>query len=101
MPRFEMYLMLAEKDEDQVETCEYEMICWVKDSTDMTEIEASANKIIKSQIEDAESLVLFGSASIRVKGKEVINIGFRNGEINPDDIDDVIDLFGSNEETIH
>ena len=44
MPRFEMYLMLAEKEDDKVETCEYEMICWVKDSTNMEEIKASANE---------------------------------------------------------
>jgi len=101
MPRFEMYLMLAEKEDDKVETCEYEMICWVKDSSNIEEIKASANEKINDHIEGAKSIVLFGTASIRVKGEEVINIGFRNSEINPDDIDDVIDLFDLNEETVH
>ena len=52
MPRFEMYLMLAEKEDDKVETCEYEMICWVKDSTNIEEIKASANEKINDHIGD-------------------------------------------------
>jgi hypothetical protein len=45
---------------------------------------------------------MFGSASIMVHGEEVLNLGFRNNELDPDQINKVIDLFSiEEEETIH
>ena len=34
-----------EKEDDKVETCEYEMICWVKDSSNIEEIKATDCKL--------------------------------------------------------
>ncbi len=101
MPRFEMYLMFAEKDDNNVETSEYEMVCWVNDPSNMIEVQTAANEVIKDHIEEAEKEVLFGTASVIIEGQEVLNIGFRNKDADPELINEVIELFGSTEETIH
>tara|TARA_R100000935_G_scaffold44271_1_gene67139 strand:+ start:1982 stop:2290 length:309 start_codon:yes stop_codon:yes gene_type:complete len=101
MPRFEIYLMFAEKDELTVETSEYKMVCWVKDPSNMVEVQKTANEVIEDHIEDAEKEVLFGTASVMIEGSEVLNIGFRNKDADPDDISEVIELFGIREETRH
>jgi len=36
-----------------------------------------------------------------VKGQEVMNIGFRNKDADPEAVDEIIELFGIKEETIH
>ena len=102
MPRFEMYLMLAQKKEGNIETSEYEIVCWVDDSSNLRVIQSVANEVINDHIERAENLLLFGTASVRVKGNEVLTIGFRNSEADSEEIDEAIDLFGLHEgETIH
>ena len=101
MPRFEMYLMFAEKDDNNVETSEYEMVCWVNDPSNMIEVQTAANEVIKDHIEEAEKEVLFGTASVIIEGQEVLNIGFRNKDADPEVINEVIELFGSTEETRH
>jgi hypothetical protein len=101
MPRFEMYLMIAEKDGINVETSEIEMVCWVNDPEDLGEVQEVANEVIEEHIYDAENTVLFGTATVIIKGLEVLNIGFRNKEADPEEVDEVIELFGSREETLH
>ena len=101
MPRFEMYLMIAEKDGINVETSEIEMVCWVNDPEDLGEVQEVANEVIEEHIHDAENTVLFGTATVIIKGLEVLNIGFRNKEADPEEVDEVIELFGSREETLH
>jgi hypothetical protein len=101
MPRFEMYLMFAEKEDNNVETSEYEMVCWVKDPSNMIEVQSAANEVIQDHIEEAEKEVLFGTASVIIEGQEVLNIGFRNKDADPELINEVIELFGSTEETRH
>jgi len=101
MPRFEMYLMFAEKEDNNVETSEYEMICWVNDPSNMIEVQSTANEVIQDHIEEAEKEVLFGTASVIIEGQEVLNIGFRNKDADPELINEVIELFGSTEETRH
>ena len=101
MPRFEMYLMFAEKDDNNVETSEYEMVCWVNDPSNMIEVQTAANEVIKDHIEEAEKEVLFGTASVIIEGQEVLNIGFKNKDADPELINEVIELFGSTEETRH
>ncbi|MGB2409199.1 MAG: hypothetical protein ACPH9T_09775, partial [Paracoccaceae bacterium] len=54
MPRFEMYLMFAEKEDNNVETSEYEMVCWVNDPSNMIEVQSAANEVIQDHIEEAE-----------------------------------------------
>jgi hypothetical protein len=101
MPRFEMYLMFAEKDDNNVETSEYEMVCWVNDPSNMIEVQTAANEVIKDHIEEAEKEVLFGTASVIIEGQEVLNIGFRNKDADPEVINEVIELFGMQGDTIH
>ena len=101
MPRFEMYLMFAEKDDNNVETSEYEMVCWVNDPSNMIELQTAANEVIKDHIEEAEKEVLFGTASVIIEGQEVLNIGFRNKDADPEVINEVIELFGMQGDTIH
>ena len=101
MPRFEMYLVLAEKSNSSVETSEINMICWVNDSDDFSQIQDRANEIIQDHLEEADKEVIFGAASVMVKGSEVLNIGFRNKDADPDEVDEVIELFGLQEETAH
>ena len=101
MPRFELYLMFAEKDDNNVETSEYEMVCWVNDPSNMIEVQTAANEVIKDHIEEAEKEVLFGTASVIIEGQEVLNIGFRNKDADPEVINEVIELFGMQGDTIH
>ena len=101
MPRFEMYLMFAEKEDNNVETSEYEMVCWVNDPSNMIEVQSTANEVIQDHIEEAEKEVLFGTATVMIEGQEVLNIGFRNKDADPELINEVIELFGSTEETRH
>ncbi len=102
MPRFEMYLMIAEQDDENVETSEFEMVCWVNDPDDLGEIQKAANEVIQEHIEEAEHVVLFGTATVIIEGQEVLNIGFRNKDADPDEINEVIELFGSiGRETMH
>ena len=101
MPRFEMYLMIAEQDDENIETSEFEMVCWVDDPTDLHEVQEVANDIIQKHVEESEHFVLFGTASVTIRGIEVLNIGFRNKDADPDHVNEVIELFGSEEETIH
>ena len=101
MPRFEMYLMFAEKEDNNVETSEYEMVFWVNDPSNMIEVQSAANEVIQDHIEEAEKEVLFGTATVMIEGQEVLNIGFRNKDADPELINEVIELFGSTEETRH
>jgi hypothetical protein len=101
MPRFEMYLMFAEKEDNNVETSEYEMVCWVNDPSNMIEVQSAANEVIQDHIEEAEKEVLFGTATVMIEGQEVLNISFRNKDVDPELIIEVIELFGSTEETRH
>ncbi len=101
MPRFEMHLMFTERDDDSVETSEIEMVCWVNDSTNLAEVQDRANEVIHDHLEEAEKEILFGTATILIKGHEVLNIGFRNKDVDPEEINEVVELFGSREETIH
>jgi hypothetical protein len=101
MARFEMYLFMVESEKQTIESSEYELICWVKNSEDLNEIQSVANDVINNHIEEAENTVMFGTASIMVRGEEVMNLGFRNNEIDPDKIDEVIDLISTGEEVEH
>ena len=101
MPRFEMHLMIAEKSKDNFETVEYDIVCFVKDPTDMVEIESSANEIITDHLQDAENVVLFGTAVVEIRGQEVFNIAFQNKDANQEEVNRIIDLCILGEETIH
>ena len=101
MPRFEMYLFMVETDEGKIKSTESEVICWVKNSNDMAEIQSVANKVIHENIEQSEQTIMFGSASIMIRGEEVMNLGFKNNDLDPDEVNSVIDLITAEEETVH
>lgn len=103
MPRFDLYLVLAEyTPDDEIESKEYEIMCYVKDENNFTEIQNVANQVIQEEIENSENMILFGTAAAFVKGREVLNIALRNKDVDPEDINEAVELFGSSEgETIH
>ena len=101
MPRFEMHLMIAEKSGEKFETVEYDIVCFVKDHTDMVEIESSANEIITDHLQDADNVVLFGTAVIEVKGEELFNIAFQNKDADQEEVNSIMNLCVLGRETIH
>jgi len=101
MPRFEMHIMIAEKSEDKVETVEYELVCFVNDNSNLNEVESSANDVIREHLEDADNVVLFGTAVIEIKGKEVLNIAFQNKDADQDEVNSIMDLCTIGREIIH
>jgi len=103
VPRFDLYLVVAGyTPDDEIESNEYEIMCYVKDESDFTEIQRVANKVIQDEIENSDNLILFGTAAAFVKGQEVLNIALRNKDIDPEEVNQVAELFGSSEgETIH
>jgi|TARA_R110000803_G_C11712725_1_gene287150 hypothetical protein len=101
MPRFEMNLMITEKSGERVETIEYEIVCFVNNPADFNEVESSANLVINDHLEGAKNIVLFGTAVVEIKGKEVFNISFRNKDADQDEINSIINLCVTGEGTIH
>ena len=96
-----MHIMIAEKDEGKFESSEYKIICWVKNPNDLAEIESSANNVISKHIENTDREILFGNANILLSGKEIVTIGFKNSHADPEDMNEVLDLFELKEEIIH
>ena len=96
-----MHIMIAEKDEGKFESSEYKVICWVKNPNDLAEVQTTANDIINQQIENTKREILFGSASVIIESEEVMSIGFKNSNADPEDVNKILDLFELNEETIH
>lgn len=102
MPRFDLYLLLTgyTPDED-IESNEYEIMCYIKVEKDLTEIQRVANEVIQDEIESSENLIIFGTAAAFVKDREVLNIGLRNKDMPEEEVEQVLELFGSYEETMH
>jgi len=101
MPRFELHLFTISEGDEGIKSSESKAICWVKDSSDMEEIEDVSDKVISENIENNPDLIMFGTASIKVKGQLVMTLSFRNDNINEDKMNSVLDLIASKEETIH
>tara|TARA_R110000824_G_scaffold41699_1_gene123829 strand:- start:87 stop:392 length:306 start_codon:yes stop_codon:yes gene_type:complete len=101
MPRFEMYLFIVETDDGQVQSSEAEVICWVRDSNDMKEIRDAADKVVSDKIESSERVIMFGTATIKVKGEDVMDLSFRNNDLDENEVDRVIDLLSTEEGVVH
>ena len=97
MPRFEMYLFIVETDDGQVQSSEAEVICWVRDSNDMQEIRDAADKVVSDKIESSERVIMFGTATIKVKGEDIMDLSFRNNDLDENEVDRVIDLLSTEE----
>ncbi len=101
MPRFELHLFTISEGDEGIKSSESKAMCWVKDSGDMEEIEDVSDKVISENIENNPDLIMFGTASIKVKGQIVMTLSFRNDNIDEDKMNSVLDLIASKEETIH
>ena len=101
MPRFEMYLFIVDMEDGQVQTSEAEAICWVSDSSDVQEIRDSADKVVADKIESSERVIMFGVATIKVRGEEIMELNFRNTDLDDGEVDRVIDLLSAAEEVAH
>lgn len=103
MPRFDLFLVVAGyTPDDEIESNEYEIMCYVKDENDFTEIQKVANQVVQEEIENSENVILFGTAAAFVKGREILNIALRNKDKDPEEINEIVELFGSTEgETMH
>tara|TARA_B110000858_G_scaffold99463_1_gene114350 strand:- start:4094 stop:4399 length:306 start_codon:yes stop_codon:yes gene_type:complete len=101
MPRFELYLFIVDMEDGQVQTSEEEAICWVSDSNDVQEIRDASDKVVADKIESSERVIMFGVASVKVKGEEIMEIQFRNTDLEDGEVDRVIDLLSVAEEVAH
>ena len=101
MPRFELHLFTISEGDEGIKSSESKAMCWVKDSGDMEEIEDISDKMISENIENSPDLIMFGTATIKVKGQLVMTLSFRNDSVDEDKMNSVLDLFSSEEETIH
>ena len=101
MPRFELHLFTISEGDEGIKSSESKAMCWVKDSGDMEEIEDVSDKVISENIENNPDLIMFGTASIKVKGQLVMTLSFRNDSVDEDKMNSVLDLIASKEETIH
>ena len=52
MPRFELHLFTISEGDEGIKSSESKAICWVKDSSDMEEIEEVSDKVISENIEN-------------------------------------------------
>ena len=101
MPRFELHLFTISEGDEGIKSSESKAMCWVKDSNDIEEIEDVSDKVISENIENNPDLIMFGTASITVKGQLVMTLSFRNDNVDEDKMNSVLDLIASKEETIH
>ena len=101
MPRFELHLFTISEGDEGIKSSESKAMCWVKDSNDMEEIEDVSDKVISENIENNPDVIMFGTASIKVKGQLVMTLSFRNDNVDEDKMNSVLDLIASKEETIH
>jgi hypothetical protein len=101
MPRFELHLFTISEGDEGIKSSESKAMCWVKDSSDMEEIEDVSDKVISENIENNPDVIMFGTASIKVKGQLVMTLSFRNDNVDEDKMNSVLDLIASKEETIH
>ena len=93
--------MALEDEDDDVRTEEYEMVCFVNNSLDVDEVTQVAHGVVEKHIEESDGLVLFGTAGIIVKGAEILNLAFRNKDIDSEKIDEIMDLYSHESKTIH
>ena len=88
-----MYLMFAEKEDNNVETSEYEMVCWVNDPSNMIEVQSAANEVIQDHIEEAEKEVLFGTCDCHDRGTRSFKHWLQKPKIaDPELINEVIEI---------
>ena len=101
MPRFELHLFTISEGDEGIKSSESKAMCWVKDSSDIEEIEDVSDRVISENIESNPDLIMFGTATIKVKDQLIMTLSFRNDNVDEDKMNSVLDLIASKEETIH
>lgn len=101
MARFEMSLLLAVVDENEIETVEHEIMCFCKDRDDISEVHMAAERVITQMLGIEEGEILFGSATIDLD-MTTLSITFKNQNADEDEINQIMDLIlDTPETTIH
>jgi|TARA_R110002020_G_scaffold67999_4_gene178250 hypothetical protein len=102
MPRFEMSILLAlENDSGEINTEEYDMICWADNPNDDKKVHDTATKIVDEHTDrlvDLKKIVLFGIAYIKVNPDKIMNLFFENHKIDKKKIKMVMDLYSHYED---
>ena len=98
MARFELKMLIVEEENDAFEAYEYKVMCHVKDIKNFDEVNGKAHKVIRAHIDESEKLIIVGSATIAVGGMEVVSFEFRNKDIEQEQVDLVVELFGIGED---
>jgi hypothetical protein len=92
MARFELHLFIVSENNGTIQSSEVKSMCWVNNSNDMAEIEEVAEDVISENIEINQNVVLFGHASLKVRGEEVMSLSFRNDNADKEKMGIALDL---------
>lgn len=98
MPRFDMWMMVAELDGVEIEMHEFDIICYVEDPNNFEEINATAHEVAFSKIEEVGENAAFGTAVISVDGDELLQLIMTNKTMDPKDVNMVMDVLASDTE---
>ena len=101
MPRFELHLFTISEGDEGIKSSESKAMCWVKDSSDIEEIEDVSDRVISENIESNPDLIMFGAATIRIKDQLIMTLSFRNDNVDEDKMNRIFDLIEAEGETIH
>lgn len=103
MARFELKMFMVEEQDEAFEAYEYKVMCHVRDIENFNEVNKKAHKVIRHHINESEHLIILGLATVVIGDMDMISFGYRNKDIDQEQIDLVVELFGINEEerTIH
>ncbi len=98
MARFELKMLIVEEEDDVFEAYEYKVMCHVKDIRNFDEVNGKAHKVIRDHIDESENIIVVGSATIVVGDMDVVSFGFRNKDVEQEQVDLVVELFGIGED---
>lgn len=98
MARFELKMLIVEEENDFFEAYEYKVMCHVKNIKNFDEVNGKAHEVIRNHIDESENLIVVGSATIAVGGMDVVSFEFRNKDIEQEQVDLVVELFGIGED---
>lgn len=101
MPRFELHLFTISEGDEGIKSSESKAMCWVKDSSDIEEIEDVSDRVISENIESNPDLIMFGTATIKIKDQLIMTLSFRNDSVDEDKMNSILDLIETEGETIH
>ena len=101
MPRFELQMFTISESDEGIKSSESKVMCWVKDSSDIDEIEDVSDRVISENIESNPDVIMFGTATIRVKDQLIMTLSFRNDSVDEDKMNRIFDLIEAEGETIH